>query len=300
VSQRTILIALALLLSDPASAEMPLVGAAPVAGLDDARMRALWDEALAFEAEGRFPEAIARMEALQRSAPDSSTVHWRIARMHWRLGEQLEREDKSGRVAAFTRSRDAAGLGLEANAECAECMLWRVAAMGRLAATRGIVTAAGQASEMAALIDRGIALEPTHTDGPSNSSLGNLYYAGAVFYRIVPDWFWVEWVIGVRGDKQRSVAFSRKAVTISETRIDYRVELGAGLICLGTSEDDPAQVQEGRRILEEAFDLAAVLETDSIDLEHASLLKAEPDRACDFSRDGWVELDENAARKVDL
>ena len=149
---------------------------------------------------------------------------------------------------------------------------------------------------MAALIDRGIALNPTHSDGPSNSSLGNLYYAGAVFYRIVPDWFWIEWVIGVRGDKERSVDMSRKAVAISESRIDYRVELGAGLICLGTNEDDPRQIEEGRRVLHEATSLVQGMETDRIDLVHARMMVDDPDLACGYSRDGWVEVDEESAR----
>jgi hypothetical protein len=293
-------IALALLLAAPASAAPPAVSAPPPPGLDAPRLRALWREALDLEVAGRFPEAIARMEALEREVPDSPVVHWRVARLYWVAGEHLAPDDKPGRVAAFTRARDAAGLGLAANPDCAECMLWRVAAMGRLATTQGILTAAGQAAEMAALIDRGIALNPTYRDGPSNTALGNLYYAGAVFYRIVPDWFWVEWLIGVRGDKQRSVEFSRKAVAISESRIDYQVELGAGLLCLGTSQDDPDRIQEGLQVLERTDGLGALRDTDRIDLAQARVLRSEPERACGYSRDGWVELDEETARKAGL
>ena len=99
--QIRILIALALLLADPASAEPPPVSVAPPPGLNEPEMRLLWDEALVFENEGRFPEAIARLESLQRSVPGSSIVHWRVARMYWRAGEGLAGDDKRGRLEAF-------------------------------------------------------------------------------------------------------------------------------------------------------------------------------------------------------
>lgn len=290
------MIAVAVALAQLAHAQAPPVSAQPPADLDEPEMQSLWAEAVSLEQDRRYSEAIVRYEALQRSVPGSSIVHWRTARLHWRSADLLETHDKEGRVAAFTRSRDAAGLGLEANPDCAECMLWRVAAMGRLATTQGLVTAASQASEMAALIDRGIELAPNHRDDPANTSLGNLYYAGAVFYRVVPDWFWIKWVIGVRGDKERSVVMSRKAVSISASRVDYRVELGAGLICLGSNEDDPARIEEGRRVLREAASLATAMETDRIDLEHARMMSDAPNLACGYSRDGWVEIDEESAR----
>jgi hypothetical protein len=56
-------------------------------------------------------------------------------------------------------------------------------------------------------------------------------------------------VLGVRGDKQRSVECSRRAVAISPTRLDYHVELGAGLLCLGTKEQRAELVREGLAVL---------------------------------------------------
>jgi len=293
-----IAVAVAIAVSALARAEPPSVSAAPPPGLTDPAATRLWTEAVSLEAERRYPEAIARFEALRSAAPGSSMVHWRAARLYWRSADLLPAEDTEGRVTAFLHAREAAGEGLAVDPECAECMLWRVAAMGRLATTQGLTTAASQAQEMAELIDRGIALAPTYRDGPSNTSLGNLYYAGAVFYRVVPDWFWIEWVIGVRGDKERSVEMSRQAVSISGSRIDYRVELGAGLVCLGTSEDDPARIEEGREVLRRAATLGGGMETDRIDLEHAEKILEDPDLACGYSRDGWVGIDEATAREA--
>ncbi len=147
------------------------------------------------------------------------------------------------------------------------------------------------AKTMAELIDRGIALQPSHTDGEYNSTLGNLYYASSNFYRTVPDWRILEWLIGVRGDKERALRDIRKAVEISDRRIDYRVELGATLLCLGSSKDDPGRVAEGIEVLEAAHTLEPILDSDPRDLAFARIMAREPEKACGFSRDGFVDQD---------
>ena len=165
-------------------------------------------------------------------------------------------------------------------------MLWKFIAMGRQATTVGIWSAARSAKEMSQLLETGIELQPTHRDEPGNSTLGNLYYSGAVFYRVVPDSWWVKLLIGVRGDLDHSLDYIRKAVALSQDRVDYRVELGAVLLCRGTQKHKPESVAEGIEVLEAARKLKPYLSTDHLDLEHAGLLIASPDRACGYSRDG--------------
>jgi len=164
-----------------------------------------------------------------------------------------------------------------------------------------VMSAVRDAREMDQLLTRGIQLQPTHSDGEGNSTLGNLYYAGAVFYRVVPDWWWLRLFMGVRGDKDKSLTYARRAVEISEARVDYRVELGAVLLCLGTARSDPARLAEGRAVLEQARSLEDFLGTDSVDKEHASVLMASPELACGYSRDGFIDVeslrDEARARR---
>lgn len=270
------------------------VDSEPPQSARDEPLRSAWEEAVRLERAGQLVESAAHFEKLAEQLPGVAEPRWRIARNYWRFGERLPTEDKEVRMGIFSRADEAAKEGLELDPECAECMLWRVASMGRLATTQGVAKSAWQASEMAELIDRAISLAPKHRDSSINSTMGNLYYTGAVFYRLVPDWFWLEWVLGVRGDKERSVAFARQAVAESGKRIDYAVELGAGLLCLGTSRDDPALVEEGRRALRAAAHLDTTLDTDSVDMTHAQVLFDEPRKACGYSRDGWIDLDREA------
>jgi tetratricopeptide (TPR) repeat protein len=278
-----------------------LVLAAPAAADDflkalrrpeNASLQLLWTEGEQLEDQRKLLQAVDRYEHAARALPGRAYPLWRIARNYWRSGERLPLDDREGRLRYFEKAELYATRSLELDPECAECMLWRAASMGRLATTRGMVTAARQASLIAELLERGIALAPTHRDSDSNSTLGNLYHAAAAFYRLVPDWFWLEWVIGVRGDKERSVEYSRRAVALSQARLDYNVELGAGLLCLGTARHDEDRVREGRQVLLHSQELTPFLETDGIDLAYAQILLQQPEKACAYARDGFVDLEQ--------
>lgn len=257
-----------------------------------ASLRLLWAEGEALERDRQLLEASERYQAAARALPERAYPLWRIARNYWRLGERLAADHREGRARYFELADQFATRSLELEPECAECMLWRVASLGRLATTRGLVSAARQASYIAGLLERGIALAPAPHDRDRNSTLGNLYHAGAAFYRLVPDWFWLEWVIGVRGDKERSVEYSRRAVAISETRLDYHVELGAGLLCLGTSRGSAEYLREGHEVLQRSQELEPFLESDRIDMAYAQILMREPEKACVYARDGFVDLEQ--------
>jgi hypothetical protein len=170
-------------------------------------------------------------------------------------------------------------------------MFWRAAALGRITTTEGVIQSARLAPVIADLLRRAIALRPTHRDGPDDTTLGNLYHFSAAFHRIVPEWVWLGWVLGVRGDKERSVDHSRRAVAISPTRVDYQVELGAGLLCLGTSRRREELVREGAEVLRRSQSLAPFTEA-RLDMAYAQVLLEQPQRACSYARDGWIEIDE--------
>src|SRR4029453_6833015 len=102
---------------------------------------------------------------------------------------------------------------------------------------------------MAGLIDRGIALHRTSRDNEWNTTLGNLYYAASAFYRVAPEWPGVEWVIGVRGNKDRALDYIQRALAISPMRIDYPGEHRVVLPWIGVERSDGAALERGRREL---------------------------------------------------
>jgi len=273
----------------------PCAVATSLATHENPRIRALWTEGEALERQDEFAESSRRYERIAEALPDSATVRWRLARNYWRVGESLDTDDKRGRLHFFALANRWADDSLAANEDCAECCLWKGASLGRLATTRGVMQAAGAASTIAEIFERGIALRPTHRDGPDSSTLGNLYYAAATFYRIVPDWWWLAVVIGVRGDNHRALRYIESAIELHPMRVDYQVERGAILLCIGSHDGDEERIEQGRIALAESVGMQDVLSTDAMDRDHARILIAEPDKACGYSRDGWIDLSEAAA-----
>jgi len=276
--------------SAPARAEFE---AALASRPDGAALRALWLEGQELERDD-LSAAAECWERLAQALPEEAEPLWRIARAEWRRGERLPVDEKSARLVRFRRAEAKADRGLALDPSCAECMFWLAAALGRITTTEGVVQSARQTPVIADLLERGIALRPAYRDSADNTTLGNLYHASAAFYRLVPDWLWLSWVLGVRGDKERSVDYSRRAVAISPTRLDYQVELGAGLLCLGSDDGRAELVREGIEVLRQSESLTPFVEVRN-DRSYARLLIEQPERACSYTRDGWIEIDEDIA-----
>jgi hypothetical protein len=270
--------------ADPALLPAPLAALA----LSPAEVKH-WREGLALETRESFAASNQYYEALANAHPDSVYLAWHVARNHWRRGERLPVDAKEERRAAFAAAREWAERALAGDPQCGECVFWTVVSIGRLATTQGMLTSARVAAPMAELFDRGIALQPTSRDNEWNTTLGNLYFAAAAFYRVLPEGKWSEALLGVRGDKDRALDYIDRAVAISPMRVDYHVERGVVLTCIGVERGDAGALERGRHEFETARALPHLLGTDAVDQQSADLLLAKPELACGYQRDGFID-----------
>lgn len=256
-----------------------------------AALRTLWREGREFERADQLAASVDRFERLAGALPAEPEPLWRLSRLAWRSSERLPADDEAQRLAGFRRAEALARASLALDGRCAECMFWLAASLGRITTTQGVIESARLAPVIADLLARAIALHPIRSESADDTTLGNLYHFSAAFYRIVPEWIWLSWVLGVRGDKERSVEYSRRAVAISPARLDYQVELGAGLLCLGTARRRADLLEEGAAVLRHSQTLAPFAEAQ-IDMALARILLEQPERACSYARDGWIDVDE--------
>lgn len=276
-----------------------------------ADLAAIWDAARSIEGRGRgierehplqaaeeYQQAARGFERVAQARPEFAEAWWRGARAYWLAADTLPVEQKSRRLRGFERADDMASRGIESDPRCAECMLWKFGAMGRLRTTGSLWSSISQLDDMAALLDDAIALQPTSADDAENSTLGNLHYSSAIFYRVFPDWFWIGWFLGVRGDKDRALAHIQTALSIHPTRLDYRIELGSQLLCLGSTRSDDAKLREGKRVLEEAILREPETQDDAREIAAAQIMLSKPAKACGYSGDTWVEIDRGEALRA--
>lgn len=252
---------------------------------EDAEVASRWRAGLALELAGRYLDSARVYAELVERLPTESHLHWRIARNHYLAAKALPFDEKAERRRLFLLTEEWAARGIATDPECAECYLYRFIGLSRVATTDGILSSARRASEMAALLDRAFELGPTHVDNEWNSELANLHYAAGVFYRSVPEGTLVGWTVGVRGDLDRAIEQLRRANLLSAERIDYRIELGAALLCAAQRRGDATLRAEGIEVLAAIPSLPTHQLSDEVDREHARRLISEEKAACDYSRE---------------
>jgi hypothetical protein len=281
---------------DAGASRLPQVAAIAPASLtpdrvDDAAVASLWRDSTARERRHDFLGAASVAERVVALAPRNVHAHWRIARDYIQAVDALPSDDEAGRLEATERARDWARRGRELDPGCGECCLYEFAATARLASLSGPVGAVRTIRQAHAVLEDCFESPPTWSDGVWSQERANLYHGAGVFYRMLPDSRWFGLIAGVRGDRERAVALSRRAVAAAPQRTDYAVELGAALLCHGRESGDRVAVAEGLRELERATALPDLLPTDALDRERARRLRAEPERACHDTRDGAIRLE---------
>lgn len=257
----------------------------------------LFQQSVAYDQEDNYGESIKILEKLAAKFPASPYLMWRLSRTYWVYAENLDINDKENRLKYFEIGLSYADKGLALNPNCAECYLFKFGNLGRISTTKGLMNSISKAKELSDVIATAIELEPKHRDNEYNYSLANAYYASGVFYRIVPDWFIVEWIAGVRGDKMLSLEHIKRSTELAPVRIDYQVELGAIYLCLAEDKGMEEMREPGNKALRHAIEMKQVMPTDPLDKEYARGFLEDPSGACGFSRDGIVKLDKEEIEK---
>lgn len=258
---------------------------------------ALFKEVVEFDHQNNYAASIKSLEKLQAQFPEAPYLMWRLSRTYWVYAENLDINDKENRLKNFQIGLDWANKGIATNAQCAECYLFKFGNLGRISTTKGLMNSISAAKELSETIATAIKLNPQHQDTYFNAERANAYYASGVFYRIIPDWFIIKWIAGVRGDKMLSLEHIKKATEITPARIDYQVELGAIYLCLAEDKGMEEMRPLGIAALKHAINMEQVMPTDPLDKEYAAGFLKDPSGACGFSRDGIVNLDKNQIEK---
>jgi hypothetical protein len=262
-----------------------------------AALRTAWVSALDHERRYEFLEAARIFEQLLAAAPDEPHTYWRVARAYAWLSELAPASDRELRARYGTLTMAWADRGLAIDPRCGECCFYKYAGMGRVAMAHGILSSMRWLEQISQTLDRCMQNPPVFVHEPWNPERGNFYYAAATFYRMLPDSRMLEMTIGTRGDPQRSLDLSRRAVALADQRIDYNVGLAASLLCVASTDDREEFLTEGRAVLQRVPSLRDRMPTDPLDRRAALRLLEEPEQACGYSRDTWNDGGQPLAKR---
>ena len=251
----------------------------------DPQVATLWRDSVDTELAGELRDAAELRRRILDLDPNQVHAGWRLARDLMAIGEGLPEEAKEDRLRVFREAQQAARHARQVDATCPECCFYDFASTSRLATTVGVYQSVGMVREAGSILNECLEMPaPGWSDAEWNHERANLYYGAAVYFRMLPDAWWARKMFGQRGDRRRAALFARRAVEIASSRVDYRVELGVALVCLGEAEDDAAARAEGLIWLQGLESFPDRLDSDPIDRKRAEDVKRDPSSACGNAR----------------
>lgn len=254
---------------------------------------ALLARAAASELDGDAETAATIYRSLAARYPDDSAAQWRAARALYLMGTQAASDHRAARAKLFGEAKEIAESALARDPDCAGCALYLAGAYGGLVPIRGVLFSARHVAMIKANLDHAIAQNPTEQDSPNNSLLGNLYLARASLLRLVPEWRWLTWVIGMRGDLDAALDDILRARKLHPNRIDFQVEHAVLHLCRAERRKQPAEREIAHELLRGALVARHTMPTDPLDQALARRLLEDDSRACEVTRSGTLDIEKN-------
>ena len=241
--------------------------------------------------DGAFDSGILEAKAQLERNPNDVDLYWHVARFLYEIGER-HAKDAAGidKEAIYEEMLEVSNRGLHLDPDHPHLLFARGIATGRLGTTRGVIASLFMAED---LETDWLRVAESRWE---YSSLGgeevlpcDAYSALGILYRLVPDWWIVEVIAGMRGDLDASLAYLQRANDCSPDRMEIVKEYAVIRICYGQRHDNAAMVDAGIRDLHRMLTFTPRKPTDHTDLRHAQMLIDAPELACEYSRDGQAE-----------
>lgn len=249
--------------------------------------------------ENKHEEGLKLAKEQQVANPDDIDLYWHISRFLFEIGERYGRKDKTvDKNALYKEMVEWAEKGLEKDPEHPHLWFAKGVAKGRQSTTKGVL---GMLWMLKGIEQ---AFLKVAESGYTYKSMGtgehlpcHAYQTLGIFYRLVPDSWFVKLLSGTRGNLDKSLDWMEQANTCSPGRIGIMKELAISLQCIGTSRKDEESLKRGSDLLRQVLTMPSTTDTEVIDLKHVPMLLEDPKQACGYSRDGQQERDEKALKK---
>ncbi len=248
-----------------------------------------------------FEKAERWYKKLQQLEPTEMDHVWKKGQINYLIGEIIPTDQTEKRMALYEEV-------VTSNRKCTElepqnvgCWLYLGAGIGRLATTKGILSSLFSADDVEEAWLKGLELAKKQPDLSIEITNG-IRYGLSQFYRMVPDRFIVKLLIGTRGDIDKTIQYLQDLLKVQPNRVEAQKELAVGYLCRHQREGQQKDLQIAQKILArivaDEFNANDIRSSDAVDKEHALALIEDYSRACEYSRDGYQDLSDEALEKV--
>lgn len=248
---------------------------------------------------GQYQEGIRVSEARLAESPQDPELYVHLFRFLFEKGEHQARDQKGfDKEAHYLRMLELVDKGLVLAPSHPRLLWGKGVATARLGTTRGVLASLMSAKDIEQTWLTVTKSEYRYESLQQEEMLPcDTYLALGIFYRLVPDWWIVKAIAGTRGDLDRALAMVQKSEQCAPGRIRSVKELGIVHFCLATRRDDEGHRQKGMAAMKRALAIEADRPIERLDQQHIKMLMQMPDKACEYSRDGFQDLDETKLKR---
>lgn len=246
-------------------------------------------------AEHRYDEGLELARARMEANPSDPDIYVHVVRFMFEVAERFSRTDTTiDKKAWYSQMTEIAEKGLELRPDDPHLLFAYGVAKGRLGTTRGVLSSLFMAKSIEEAWLATVASGYRYSSLDANEVLPcDAHLTLGIFYRLVPDWWIVKTLAGTRGDLNKSLSHLLQADACAPGRAGVVKELGVTQLCIGDKREDPGMTAQGKATIERMIALPIDTPSDEIDQRHGHMLLEDPSLACEYSRDGQQDLDED-------
>lgn len=197
---------------------------------------------------------------------------------------------------SYDRARSVINEGMKATQTCLQfesdndlCRFFQAALIAKKASIDGIL-ASLEYGEM--LRDLWLELVKKNKNIVFQSNvtlLGSVHYALGLFYRLVPDFFLIDWLWDIRGDLDQSIYHHRQAVKYDPKNPCTNLMLAVSLFCKADGKKSTVEYKEALSYLDQARQSPAIDVAQQVCWQDVPQIRAKPNRTCGYTQAKYHE-----------
>jgi len=119
---------------------------------------------------------------------------------------------------------------------------------------------------------------------PNVSLQGSAHYALGLFYRLVPNFFLMNWIFGIRGDIDESIRYHRAALKYDGSNPCYQLMLSVALFCKVKGNPKTAEFTEAMKLLEAPAQTKALDVAQAACVHDVPTIRDHPQKTCGYTQ----------------
>lgn len=251
---------------------------------------AIWDAEVMIRTQDDVA-ADKMLKLLDSRYPNNSKIKWLLAKNLFFRSERLPEADREKKGVILKEGLGYAEECMELAPNDINCLLHYGTLLGRSGTNERIfkTLSNGKLVEQAWL--DAVATKTHYRFPSSNTAVGATYYGLGVYYRLVPDSWWLNFFFGIRGDIDKAIKYLELAMGTKSNQVELYTELAASNYCKFARDDSEVAKENADRWVGVCLKLKANDRVNEISQGDCTKLQADNDLGCGYSRDGQQETD---------